>query len=156
MEPRAMLKFVQRLKNELKKDDVLQKICDDFDFDVKEIDLIPVRFAPIDTSAKTDAGIITLNTDLLKNETLDKVLSLLLHEIYHAISQLDEPTQSADDGDYLSNPEEVSAFQHQLEYYEDKVGKEKTEEYVEQILDHHDEKGKERDKKEDSLMRLVD
>jgi hypothetical protein len=151
-----MLKFIQRLKNELKKDDVMQKICDDFDADIEDIDLIPVRFAPIDTSAKTDAGIVTLNSDLLTKESLDKVLSLMLHEFYHYFSQCDEPTQSADDGDYLSNKDEVEAFQHQIQYLDENAGESAAEEYVEQVLDHHDEEGKERDRKKTKLMKLVE
>jgi len=153
---KALLKLINRLKEELKKDDVMKEICEKFDVDISEIDMIPVKVAPLDVSAKTDAGVITLNSSLFKKEKLDKILSLLLHETVHYFQQCDKPTKSANEGDYLSNPSELEAFQHQVEFLDDNSGKNKAEQYVDQVLDHHDKKGKERKDKKNKLMKLVE
>src|SRR5690606_23192817 len=111
--PKVYLKIIQKLKDNLKNDRVFKEMCDEYDFDVEDIDLIPVKFDDIDVSARTDKGVIILNWKLLEQKDM---LGHLLHETLHHIQQAKEPTQSADDGDYLSNPFEQEAFQFQLKF----------------------------------------
>ncbi len=153
--PKTLLKLIQRGKNFLKKNHIMQEVCDKYDFDIEDIDLVPVKFDDIDVSARTDRGVITLNWKLLTDGDFFKDYAYLLHEIIHFIQQSNEPTQSADDGDYLSNPHEQEAFQEQIRFIDDQFGKDEAEEYTEQVLDHHDEQGKERKEKFNILMKKV-
>jgi hypothetical protein len=154
--PKVLLKLIQRGKDYLKKNEVMQEICDKYSFDINDIDFIPVRFGDIDVSARTDKGIVTLNWKLLEDGDFFKDFAYLVHEFGHYIQQSNEPTQSADDGDYLMNESEQEAFQYQVKYIDEQFGKEEAADYVDQVLDHHNEEGSEREKKEDILMKLVD
>lgn len=156
IQPKMLLKLIQRGKDYLKKNKVMQEICNKYDFDINDIDLIPVRFGDIDVSARTDKGIVTLNWKLLADGDFFKDFMYLLHEFGHYIQQSKEPTQSADDGDYLLNPSEQEAFQYQVKYIDDQFGEDEAADYVEQVLDHHDEDGEERAKKKDILMEKVE
>lgn len=155
--PKVLLKLIQRGKDYLKKNKVMQEICDKYDFDINDIDLIPVRFDDIDVSARTDKGIVTLNWKLLADGDFFRDFAYLVHEFGHYIQQSKEPTQSADDGDYLLNPSEQEAFQYQVKYIDEQFGEDDADDYVQQVLDHHDVKNeKEREHKEDILMKLVE
>ena len=156
LSPKLLLAIINKAKENIKESDTYREICDDFDLDYDAIDLVPVKFADIYVSGKTDAGIITLNLSILNKKDMAEVEHLLVHEFYHVVSQCEAPTRSADDGDYLSNPDEFSAFQHQVKYLDEEEDPEAAEDYVEQVLDHHEEKGKERKDKKENLMLLVD
>lgn len=153
--PRLQLTLIQRAKNALKRDPTMQEVCDKYKFDINDLDLIPVRFGDIDVSAKTDRGVITLNWHLLDDGDFINDYHYLLHEITHYVQQSSEPTQSADDGPYLDNKSEQEAFQNQIRYIDDHNGPQSAQKYTEQVLDHHDETGKERDTKEKILMQKV-
>lgn len=155
--PQTLLKIIQRGKDFLKKNKVMQEICDKYDFDIEDLDLIPVKFDDIDVSAKTDKGVVTLNYRLLEDGDFFKDFGYLVHEFGHHIQQSNKPTQSADDGDYLLNPAEQEAFQYQVKFIDDQFGKDEAEDYVDQVLDHHDvDNKKERNHKENILMKLVE
>jgi len=155
--PRVILRLIQLMKDNLKQDPVFLELLDKLNEDPSTIDYIPVRFGDIDVSARTDGGVITLNWQLLEDCDFKTIVGYLLHEIKHALDQLQFPTKSADDGDYLKNPDEVSAFQHQVKYLDEQFGGDKAEKYVDQVLDHHDVKDKkERKEKEENLMKLVE
>ena len=154
--PQILLKLIQKSKDFLKQNKVMQEVCHKYDFDIEDLDLIPVKFDDIDVSAKTDKGIITLNVSLLELDNIHEIPGYLCHEMTHHIQQSNKPTQSADDGDYLSNPSEQEAFQFQIKYIDEQFGEDKAEDYVDQVLDHHDETGKERVKKQDILMNKVE
>jgi hypothetical protein len=158
LSPKMYLKMIQRFKDELKHDQVIQEMCDKYDFDVEDIDLVPIKFGDIDVSARTDKGVITLNWKLLEqNDESNDIKSYICHELNHYLAQSKAPTKSADDGDYLMNPDEQNAFQYQVKYIDHHHGEDEAEEYVEQVLDHHEvEDTKERQKKEDILMKLVE
>lgn len=151
-----LLKLIQRAKDFLKRNEVMQEICHKYDFDINDIDLIPVKFDDIDVSARTDKGVVTLNWRLLEDGDFFKDIGYLVHEFGHYIQQSNQPTQSADDGDYLSNPSEQESFQYQIKFIDGQFGDEEADNYTEQVLDHHDESGKEREKKKDILTKLVD
>ena len=153
--PQILLKLIQRAKDYLKKDPTLQEMCDKYNFDIDDIDLIPVKFGDIDVSATTNQGVITLNWRLLEDGDFFNDLHYLVHEFQHYLGQSNAPTQSADDGDYLANPDEQKGFQAQIKYIADHDGENEAKKYTEQVLDHHDETGKERTKKEKILMKLV-
>ena len=56
----------------------------------------------------------------------------------------------------MANEFEQEGFQNQTEYISDTQGDEEAEEYVEDLLDHHDIEGKkEREKRKDQLLSIA-
>lgn len=152
---KLLLAIIEKAKENLKESEAYQDMCDELEEDHDVIDLVPVRFGEIDTSAVTESGVITLNLNILEKKDIFEVEHYLLHELKHALDQCQAPTQSANDGDYLSNPDEVAAFQHQLKHLDDEGDTDAAAEYVTQVLNHHEETGKERMKKRKKLLELV-
>jgi hypothetical protein len=147
------LKIINVLKNRIKKHEVVKNMFDDYDMDIEEIDLIPMGFAELDVSARTDHGIILLNYNMLQDGSFLNDDHYLVHEITHFCQQTtgDGPTRS-DGEDYLDNKYEQEGFQNQTEYISDTKGEDVAEEYIERVLDKHDVKTKEREDKKDVLL----
>jgi hypothetical protein len=136
----------------------MQRIFKEYGIDIEEIYLIPMAFADIDVSAKTDHGIIYYSYELLADGDFEKDFQYGIHEITHWLQQTagDKPTQSADDGNYLDNPFEEEGFQNQMEYAAKEFGEDEAENYVDDLLKHHDIKGKKKkEKKKKELLKLV-
>lgn len=153
--PQVYLHYLQTIKDQLKTDPVVVDMCREHKFDPQDLDLVPVRFGDIDVSARTDRGVITLNWKLWEPKLRDQIPSYLVHELEHHIRSSRTPTQSADDGDYLANPDEQSAFQRQLEFIDNHQGTQQAYKYVDQVLDHHGEMGSERKQTKDILLDKV-
>jgi hypothetical protein len=156
--PKILLKLIHRAKNSLKKNDVFKEMCKEYNVDTNFIDLVPVRFGDIDVSAKTDHGVIILNYKLLCDGDFLNNIHYLVHEYDHVLIQClgDAAAPGADDGDYLHNPVEQKGFQRQIQFIDDLHGEEEAENYTENLLNHHDKDGKERDKLKEKLMEKVD
>lgn len=155
---RTLNRMLKKLREFLKKDDVVQKMFKEYEVDIEEIDFIPMKFGNLDVSAKTDHGVIIYNYKLLTDGDFFKDFSYGVHEITHWLQQTTgtKPTKSSDDGSYLDNPFEQEGFQNQIEYISKQDGKEEAEDYVNNLLDHHEiESDKERDKKKETLMAKV-
>jgi len=155
---KTLMRFINKAKKHLKNDEVMQKIFKDYDVDISEIDFIPTYFKNMEVSGKTDHGIVYLNFRLLCDGNFSKDYSYLIHEYTHWLQQCcgDKPTKGADDGDYLSNPFEQEGFANQIEYIANTEGKEEAENYVEDLLDHHDKDGEEKEELKDTLMSKAD
>ena len=149
--------MLKKMREFLKTDEVTQKMFKEYGIDIGEIDLIPMMFGNIDVSAKTDHGIIIFNYRLLTDGDFFKDFSYGVHEITHWLQQTagDKPTQSADDGDYLQNKYEQEGFKNQVEYISNQFGKDEAENYVDDLLEHHDKDGKEGHTLKDILMEKV-
>lgn len=137
----------------------MQDLCKEYGQDVDIIDLFPTTFGDIDVSATTNKGVVTLNYRLLADGYFDRMdFGYLIHEYHHVLQQCfgKTATQSADDGEYLDNPFEQEAFQSQIKYIADQFGDEHAEDYVDNLLDHHeiDHKGK-REELEDVFLEKV-
>ena len=155
---KTLHRLLSKLRAYLKKDKVVQKMFDEYDIDIEEIDLIPMMFGDIDVSAKTDHGVIIYNYKLLTDGDFFKDFSYGVHEMTHYLQQTagDKPTKSADDGDYLKNPYEQEGFQNQIDYISDHFGEQEANDYVDHLLDHHDvDSKKERTDKKETLMAKV-
>lgn len=155
---RTLNRMLKKLREFLKKDDVVQKMFKEYEVDIEEIDFIPMKFGNLDVSAKTDHGVIIYNYKLLTDGDFFKDFSYGVHEITHWLQQTTgtKPTKSSDEGSYLDNPFEQEGFQNQIEYISKQDGKEEAEDYVNNLLDHHEiESDKERDKKKETLMAKV-
>lgn len=143
------------VRKNIKNHPVVKKFwCDDYGLDLDEIDLVPMCFADLDVSARTDHGIIYFNRTLL-DEDIDHYMT---HELVHAAQQTTgtRPTKGADEGDYLDNKEEIEGFQNQTEYLADTRSEEEAEEYIEQVLDHHDvHDDGERERRKEKLLQVA-
>ena len=109
-------------------------------------------FGNLDVSAKTDHGVVILNYKLLTDGDFFKDYSYLIHEYTHWFQRCygAKATKSSDDGSYLDNKFEQEGFQNQVEYIADQFGDGEAEQYVDDLLEHHeiDNKKEVEDKKE--------
>ena len=155
---KTLNRMIDKARAYLKKDEVWQKICKEYDVDADIIDLFPIMFGDLDVIAKTNKGIIILNYRLLTDGDFFEDYSYFVHEGRHALDQMfgDKATKSSDDGDYLHNPYEQQAFSDQAEYIAEQFGDQKAEKYVDDLLEHHDVKDKdEKDELQAILLEKV-
>lgn len=150
-------RLLNKLRDALVDDETLQRMFKEYDVDIQEIYLIPMMFSDLDVSAKTDHGVIYYNYSLLSDGDFEKDYQYGIHEITHWLQQTagDRPTQSADDGEYLDNPFEQEGFQNQMEYAAREFGEDEAEEYVDDLLKHHEIDKKDRKEKKEELLKLV-
>lgn len=151
--PRMLQRIIERAKKYLKSNDVMKNVLEEYDLDVSEIDVIPVMFKELDVSARTERGVVYLNYKLLCDGDFFKDYSYLVHEFTHYAQQTTgtKPTQGADEGDYLDNPYEVEGFQNQVEWIGEHFGEDEADEYVDDMLDFHGLKGKDKEEKAEEL-----
>jgi hypothetical protein len=155
---KALNRMIKKMREYLKKNEVVQDMFKEYKVDISEIDFIPMMFGNLDVSAKTERGVIIFNYKLLCDGDFFKDFSYGTHEICHYLQQTtgNRPTKSSDDGDYLKNPYEQEAFTNQVEYIGDQFGQEEAEKYVDDLLEHHDVKSKDdKDELESILLAKV-
>lgn len=154
----SLNRMIKKLRNFLKQDEVVKKMFKEYEVDIEELEYIPMRFGNLDVSAKTDHGVIIYNYKLLTDGDFFKDFSYGVHEMTHWLQQTtgNKPTQSSDEGSYLDNPYEQEGFQNQVEYIADNFGDQEAENYVDDLLEHHevDDEEEKEDKKE-TLMAKV-
>src|ERR1700683_4482930 len=85
--PTLLLRLINQAKQYLKKDEVMQRICKDYDVSIDYIDYIPTTFADLDVSAKTIKGAVYLNYKLLCDGDFFKDYQYLIHEWLHHFQQ---------------------------------------------------------------------
>ena len=146
--------LIDKMRQFLKEDYVVQEMFEDYGIDLDEIDLIPMRFGDLDVSASCNHGVIIFNYKLLTDGDFFKDFSYGVHEVTHWVQQTanDKPTQSSDDGNYLDNEYEQESFQNQISYISEHFGEDEAKDYVEHLLDHHDVKD---DDKKDELESIL-
>lgn len=157
LSPTILLKEINKMKKKIKSNHVWKEICQKYNLETDELDYVPMAFANLDVSAKCDHGVIYFNYKLLC-DGFENNYSYALHELTHFADQTagDKPTKSSDDGNYLDNKYEQKAFQNQVEYIADQFGEEKAEEYVDDLLEHHEIDSKtEMEEKKDILMNKI-
>lgn len=153
---KELLKLIDSVRARVKKHPVVIDMFKEYGVDLDELDLIPMCFGNIDVSARTEKGIITFNLVLLNDGDFEKDDHYMVHEVTHFLQQTYKPTKSSDNGDYLKNPAEIEGFQNQVHFLADERGDQKAENYVDQVLDHHDvNNAKERTKRKNKLMELL-
>jgi len=155
---KTLNRMLKKMREFLKNDEVVQKMFKDYNVDIEEIDYIPMKFGNLDVSAKTDKGILIFNYKLLCDGDFVKDFSYGTHEITHWLQQTTgtKPTKGSEDGNYLDNKYEQEAFTNQVEYIADHEGKDEAEEYVDNLLEHHEinDKEEQEDKKEIFLAQV--
>lgn len=155
---KALNRMIKKLKEYLKTDETTLKMFKEYGVDIEELEYIPMMFGNIDVSAKTDHGVIIYNYRLLTDGDFFKDFSYGVHEMTHWLQQTSgsKATISADEGSYLDNPYEQEGFQNQVVYISDQFGEEEAENYVDDLLDHHEvESKKELKEKKETLMAKV-
>lgn len=155
---RELAPVIDAMRAKIKSHPTIKRIFKDYGADLEEIDLIPICFAELDVSARTEKGIIYLNIHLLDDGNVLDDVHYLVHEITHYLQQCcsDGPTKGSTDDNYLYNNEEVEGFQNQVEYIADTHTPETAEKYVDQVLDHHGLKAKEREDRKQKLLELAE
>ncbi len=155
---KSLNRMIKKMREYLKQNEVVIKMFEEYKVDIEEIDLIPMMFGNLDVSAKTDHGVIIFNYKLLTDGDWFKDFSYGVHEMTHWLQQTTgtKATKSSDDGSYLDNPYEQEGFRNQVEYIADQFGDEEAEQYVDDLLEHHEieDKKEVKDKKE-TLMAKV-
>ena len=153
---KTLNRMIKKMREYLKNNQVVIDMFKEYDVDIDEIDYIPMCFGNLDVSAKTDRGVIIFNYKLLCDGDFFKDFSYGTHEIVHYLQQTTgtKPTRSSDDGNYLENPYEQEAFSKQVKYIDDQFGEDEAQQYVDDLIEHHDVKGKKKkDELENALMK---
>ena len=154
---KSLNRMIKKMREYLKTDETVLNMFKEYEVDIEEIDLIPMKFGKLDVSAKTDHGVIIFNYTLLTDGDFFKDFSYGVHEMTHWLQQTagKKATTSSDDGDYLHNKFEQEGFQNQVEYIANQFGEGEAENYVDDLLDHHDKSGKEKKQLEKVLLDKV-
>ena len=156
--PIFFLKLINKMKKKLKMDPLVEEIFKEYDLSIDEMEFIPMAFGDLDVSAKCDHGVIYFNYSLLCDGDFEEDYSYAIHEMTHFCQQTtgSKATKSSDDGSYLDNPHEQEGFTNQVEYIATHHGEEEAEEYVDNLLDHHeiDNKKEIKEKKEILLSKV--
>jgi len=152
---KSLNRMIKKMREYLKQNDIVQKMFKDYGVNIAEIDYIPMMFGNLDVSAKTDHGVIIYNYKLLTDGDFFKDFSYGVHEMTHWLQQTAgaKATKSSDDGSYLDNPYEQEGFQNQVQYIADQFGDDEAEQYVDDLLEHHEvDSKKEKEEKKELLM----
>lgn len=152
---KSLNRMIKKMREYLKQNDIVQNMFKDYGVDIAEIDFIPMMFGNLDVSAKTDHGVIIYNYKLLTDGDFFKDFSYGVHEMTHWLQQTagKKATKSSDEGSYLDNPYEQEGFQNQIQYIADQFGDEEAEQYVDDLLEHHEvDSKKEVEEKKELLM----
>lgn len=149
-------KIIQEAKNRVKQQEALRKCFEKYNLDINEVDDVPVCFADIDVSARTDHGVIYLNWELL-DDGFPENDHYLAHELTHYAQQTtgDGPTDGSTDDTYLDNKYEQEGFKVQTEFLSETEGDGVAKDYINQVLNYHDVPKSERAKKRKELLQLA-
>ncbi len=147
------IELLSRVKAELKSNDIAKEICREHGFTIDIIDGIPLDFSDeIETSARTTNSSIELNSRLMSEE-FEVIMRYAIHELVHALQHMKmEGMEAFEDDTYLDRPDELEAFQYQIEYESEVMGKEVAEEYVENLVEYHEIPPEVKEEKKDELL----
>ncbi len=152
------MEVLSQIKQQLKIDPVTIKIFNDLDKDIEILEGIPIDFSDeIDVSAKTVNSRIILNKALM-HEPFEIMMRYAIHELVHALQHMDLQNHVSDpyeDEEYLDRPDELEAFQYQIEFDKNNRGEEEVIEYVEDLVDYHDLEEADKDDKKSELLERI-
>lgn len=142
---------LEKIKNRVFKHKVVKDMLKKYDIDESELDLVPICFARLPVSARTDHGVIYVNIDLAQDGNISEDDHYIAHELTHYCQQTtgNKPTPSAEPGKYLDSPVEQEGFRNQSKYIADTKGEEAAEDYIDDVLDYHERTNKDKKKRED-------
>lgn len=141
-------KLIQKMKKQIQKEEVFLEKCKEYGRDPSFVNDAKITFEPLDVSAKTVNGDVILNEKLFEDGDWEDIMRYVLHELCHVLQQeAGKVDGKVDKEDYLDDDNEQEAFRTQISYMADHESPEELQEYLEQLLDHHDIKGRERKEK---------
>jgi len=151
---------LEKIKKRVFSHPVIKDMLKKYKIDESELDLVPMCFAEIPVSARTDHGVIYINIELANDGNIKEDDHYIVHEMTHYCQQTtgDSPTPSSDEGNYLDSPIEQEGFRNQTKYISDTKGKTEAEKYIEQVLDHHEKDNqdkKKRKERKDCLLAIA-
>lgn len=149
--------MINKLKEEIKKEDEYIDKCEKYEKDINFINSVPISFDDeLDVSAKTINGEIFLNGKLFDDDDWNNKMRYMIHEITHVMQQdAGQVNGKTDKNHYLDDKNEQEAFQAQISYMSEHDTPEEIQKYLEQLLDHHNIKGKERKEKIKELTKNI-
>ena len=145
--------ILSKIRTALCSDKIAKKICKEKGVGEWFLEGVPIKFDKIKQSAKTVDSNIILNRSLIK-KPFEIMMRYVIHELTHSIQHVQasrKKTKKKDEA-YLDKDTEIEAFKYQVEFDEENRGRRNAEKYVEDLLDYHDIKGKDRDDKKDELL----
>lgn len=147
------VEILSKIKTELLKSPVAKKICKEYGFSEDIIEGIQIDFEDIDVSAKTINSEIFLSNDLIP-KGLDIMIRYAIHELVHALQHMEREGESDpyDGKEYLDRPDELEAFQAQIEEMEKREGPGATKEYVNNLVEYHELPEEDADEKQKELL----
>ncbi len=115
---------------------------------------MPIEFCKLKASAKTKNGKVYLNEKLLEDGNFQDDIHYIVHESQHWLQQTAGKEKYHDNGDteYLDLPAEIEAFTVQIAFMKDFYSGDFAKEYLEDLLDFHELKGTERNRKREQLQ----
>ena len=146
--------IIKDMKERIKKDPAVIAAFKKYKVPIDKIDSVHVEFSDLDVSAKTKDAKIYLNRKMLESDSdIKDPAHYLAHEITHYLQQVTGNVAGHSDvEDYLDKPTEEEAFRIQVDFKKRNEGEDEAQTYVEELLDHHDIDGKEREEKRDELL----
>ena len=140
---------IKKLKEGVKKEQEFLDKCKEYGISPDFVGGVEISFDDdLDVSAKTINGEIFLNGALFDADNWIDQIRYTLHELIHCMQQeAGKVNEKTNNEDYLDDPNEVEAFQAQIAYMADHESPKEIQEYLEQLLDHHNIQGKERREK---------
>lgn len=151
------MRLLADIRTTMMNDEVAKEICREEGVDEWLLVSVPILFEDLEVAAKTTDGSISLSTKLL-DKPPEIRMRYVIHELVHAIQHIKDfgKPKSDEAHNYLDEPDEVAAFQKQIKYHSKELGKEDAEEYVDDLLDHHNVPGEDKkDKREELLEEAV-
>jgi hypothetical protein len=142
---------LDKIKNRVFKHKVVKDMLKKYDIDELELDLVPICFARLPVSARTDHGVIYVNIDLAQDGNISEDDHYIAHELTHYCQQTtgNKPTPTTDPENYLDSPVEQEGFRNQSKYIADTKGEKAAEDYIDDVLDYHEKTNKDKKKRED-------
>lgn len=147
-------KLIQAAKHFLVCSPVVQAMFEDYGVPVEHIKDVPIEAVPLSVSAKTKNKKVYINEDLLEDGFEDD-MHYIVHEVCHYLQQTTGDVLEYEDlhkHDYLDKPTELEAFSYQVQFMRDYYGNSFAEEYVDDLLDFHEYKGKKREEKRKRIL----
>lgn len=149
---KQLLLLLNHVIDVVKQSDTYKDICKDYDIDINFIDCVPMCFAQMPVSARTENGIIYFNIKLLERQ--DEIEHYMIHEFNHVLQQClgKGPTKAVDKSNYLDDKNEQESFKYQTDYIAETDGDNAADKYVTQVLEHHDIPDSDRNKRKKQLL----
>lgn len=136
---KEMEKLISIMKDEVQDEELFIEKCKEYDVDPSVINDVNVSFDDdLDVSAKTVNGDIFLNGKLFDEGDEMIAKRYLYHEFCHYLQQTSGlVTEKTKKEDYLDDPNEIEAFNTQIEFMEETDSPKEVKKYINELLDHH-------------------